>query len=273
MNKMYSLMLVLFISISAFAADRPRSGRLTITTFDNTNIRVDIDGRRYSNGDNTIRINNINPGNHSIRVYRSQSSGIFGGNREKLLYSGNVYVKPEHRVDIMIDRYGRAQVQERDLDKKKKKKDRRNDDDDRWQDYDSWERNNDRRGRDDDRWDRNDDRRDRNDDRWDRNDRNNSGYGRAVSNETFQSMKYSLRRENFENTRMTVAKQMIDRNYFESSQVRELLQLFSFENNRLELAKHAYRNTIDRKNYYAVFDVFSFNSSKEELSRYINEVR
>ena len=86
-------------------------------------------------------------------------------------------------------------------------------------------------------------------------------------------MKQSLRRENFENTRMTLAKQMLGGNNFETSQVREMLQMFSFESNRLELAKYAYRNTSDKKNYYSVYDVFSFSSSKEELSRYISNFR
>ena len=72
MNKLYSLILLSFISIAAFAAERPKSGRLTITTHDNADIRVEIDGRRYSNNDNTIRISNINSGYHSIQVYRRQ---------------------------------------------------------------------------------------------------------------------------------------------------------------------------------------------------------
>lgn len=273
MNKLYSLMLILFISAAAFAAERPRSGRLTITSYDNADLRVEIDGRRYNNNDNTIRISNINSGYHSIQVYRrQQSSGIFGGSRERMVYSTNLYVRPDYRIDILIDRNGRAQVRETDLNRKKDRRDRRNNDWDdrndngRWEDYEHWERNN-RPGRNDDRWDKNDD-------RW--NDRNTGGYGnygRAVSYETFQSMKQSLRRENFENTRLTLAKQMMERNYFETAQVREMLQLFSFESNRLELAKLAYRNTVDKNNYYSINDVFSFSTSREELSRYINGVR
>jgi hypothetical protein len=266
MNKLYSLMLILFISIAAFAADRPRSGRLTITTFDNSDIRVEIDGRRYNSNDNYVRINNINSGYHNIQVWRRQSNGFFGGSREKMLYNSSLYVKPEFQVDILIDRYGRAQVQEYDLNRNRRNN-RRNDDWDRrnnngrWEDYDDWNKNN---GRD-------------RDDRYDRNDRNNggynNGYGRAVSYEAFQSMKQSLRRENFENTRVTLAKDMMERNYFEASQVKEMLQLFSFESNKLDLAKYAYRNTVDKNNFYTVYDVFSYSTSRDELSRYINSVR
>jgi hypothetical protein len=86
-------------------------------------------------------------------------------------------------------------------------------------------------------------------------------------------MKQTLRSERFENTRVSLAKQMFNGHAFTSVQVKELLQEFSFENNKLELAKYAYRNTVDRSNYHVVFDVFSFNSSKQELSNYMSSYR
>lgn len=268
-------MLILFISASAFAAERPRSGRLTITTFDNSDIRVEIDGRRFNNNDNSVRINNINSGYHNIQVWRRQSSGLFGNSREKLLYNSSLYVKPEFQTDILIDRYGRAQVQEYDLNRNNNRRDRRNNDDwnrrndnGRWEDYDDWNNRSDR------------DNRDNRNGGWDRNNNGgynnggyNNGHGRPVSYESFQSIKQSLRRENLENTRVTLARDMFDRNYFEAAQVREMLQMFSFENNKLELAKYAYRNTVDKNNFYNVYDVFSFSSSRDELSRYCNNFR
>lgn len=267
MNKVYFFVFALLLGTTVFA-ERPRSGRLTIATYDNASIRVEIDGRRYSERDNTIRINNINPGHHSIQVYRTAGRGndIFGRNRERLIYSNSLYVKPEHQVDIYIDRSGRADVRERSLNRKG----RNNRDDDwdrdnnRWDDYERWEDNRNNNGKWDDRYDRND--------RDDRSDRNND-YGRGVPYESFQSMKQSLRRESFDNNRLTLAKQMMERNNFEAAQVREMLQLFSFESNRLELAKYAYRNTVDKRNYHLVYDMFSFTSSKDELSRYISNFR
>src|SRR5215213_9973222 len=163
MNKLYSLMLILFISVAAFAADRPRSGRLTITTFDNSDIRVEIDGRRYNSNDNYVRINNINSGYHGVQVFRRQSSGVFGGSRERLVYSSNLYVRPEFQIDVLIDRSGRAQVREYDLGRNNRKDRRNNRDDDdwnrrndnsRWEDYDDWNKNS-RPDRNDDRWDNN----------------------------------------------------------------------------------------------------------------------
>lgn len=278
MNKLYSLMLILFISVTAFAADRPRSGRLTISTYDNSDIRVEIDGRRYSSNDNYVRISNVTSGYHSVQVFRRQSGNLFGGSRERLVYSNNIYVRPEFQTDVLIDRSGRAQVREYDLSRNNRNNRNKNDDWDRrndngrWEDYGDWNDNK-RPGRNNDDWNRDNGGYNSGDYNNGKNGGYNNGYGRGVSYETFQSMKQSLRRESFENSRVTMAKQMIDRNTFEAAQVREMLQLFSFEANKLELAKYAYRNTVDRNNFYTVYDVFSFSSSRDELSRYINGVR
>jgi hypothetical protein len=49
--------------------------------------------------------------------------------------------------------------------------------------------------------------------------------------------------------------------------------LFTFENNRLEVAKYAYRKTADKQNYYQLNDALTFSSTKEELARFIRESR
>jgi hypothetical protein len=46
--------------------------------------------------------------------------------------------------------------------------------------------------------------------------------------------------------------------------------LFTFENNRLDIAKYAYGKTVDKRNYSVVNDAFTFNS-KEKLDQYIRE--
>ena len=62
---------------------------------------------------------------------------------------------------------------------------------------------------------------------------------------------------------------MIDRNQFSADQVKSMMQVFSFENARLELAKYAYRNTMDQRNYFVVYDALSYSSSKEQLAEYL----
>jgi len=58
--------------------------------------------------------------------------------------------------------------------------------------------------------------------------------------------------------------------YFTVAQAKQLVQLVSAESNRLELAKSAYGNITDPENFNLMYDVFTSQSSKNELSTYVN---
>ena len=281
MNKVYSLILAVLIGAAAVAADRPRGGTLTISVNDNSAIRINVDGRNYSDRDNSFTISNIQAGYHNVQVYRLNSSrnpfDIFGRNREQLIFNNSILVKPLYQVDVVINRNGRADVREYDLSRNQRNggwngngnNDRRGNDGDRDDRYDHNGRDNRNNGYD------NHDPRNNNggyDNRDNRDNRTDNYYG-GLSYQQFQSMKETLRRENFENTRLGLATQMFDRNSFRADQVKELLQLFSFENYKLDLAKYAYRNTVDRNNYYLIYDVFNFSNSRQELANFISNYR
>ncbi|MDQ3192879.1 MAG: DUF4476 domain-containing protein [Bacteroidota bacterium] len=102
------------------------------------------------------------------------------------------------------------------------------------------------------------------------------GYGGPVgcpwpmSNEDFQSAKSSIAAKSFEDSKLTLAKQIMNTNCLFSSQVKEIMLIFSFEGTRLDLAKYGYGYTFDIGNYYKVNDAFTFESSIDELNSYIN---
>ncbi len=58
--------------------------------------------------------------------------------------------------------------------------------------------------------------------------------------------------------------------YFSVTQAKQLVQLVSAESNRLELAKSAYGNITDPENFNLMHDVLTSQSSKNELSAYVN---
>ena len=58
--------------------------------------------------------------------------------------------------------------------------------------------------------------------------------------------------------------------YFTVTQAKQLVQLVSAESNRLELAKSAYGNITDPENFNLIYDVLTSQSSKTELSNYVN---
>ena len=58
--------------------------------------------------------------------------------------------------------------------------------------------------------------------------------------------------------------------YFTVTNAKQLIQLVSSESNRLELAKSAYGNITDPENFTQMYDVLTSQSSKNELSNYVN---
>lgn len=101
------------------------------------------------------------------------------------------------------------------------------------------------------------------------------GYNGAVgcpipmSQGDYNSAQNSIKSKSFEDSKLTIAKQIINSNCLTSAQVRGLLDLFTFEDTKLDFAKYAYHRTYDLNNYYKVNDAFEFESSIEELDAYI----
>ncbi|MFN5324596.1 MAG: DUF4476 domain-containing protein, partial [Bacteroidota bacterium] len=84
----------------------------------------------------------------------------------------------------------------------------------------------------------------------------------------FEGMKKTISSKSFEDSKMSIAKQVINSNCLTSQQVKEVVSLFTFEENKLEFAKYAYTRTYDISNYYKINDAFTFESSIEELNEY-----
>jgi hypothetical protein len=90
-----------------------------------------------------------------------------------------------------------------------------------------------------------------------------------MSDADFQMAKRSIESKSFSDSKVTMAKQIINSNCMLTSQIYQIMELFSFEDDRLEIAKYAYGSTLDVGNYYRVNDAFTFESSIEELDEYI----
>lgn len=92
--------------------------------------------------------------------------------------------------------------------------------------------------------------------------------GYPMDETRFNQVVQSIEAKNFDDSKLTMAKQVINTNCMKSSQVKRLMMLFSFEDTRLDLAKYAYGYTYDIGNYYQLNDAFKFESSIEELNEY-----
>ena len=228
--------------------------RLTVSANTNFPVMLVIDGRNYNlnNGrgqsDNEILINDLRAGYHTIQVIdQSRSNNRFGRrNNAKLLYQGNIYVKDQYHTDIVINRFGKAFIDEQLIQ-----------DEYNSNGYPGQSNNGGGWGS-------------GNNGNWNQG---NGNYSQAMNDRSFQQFKAVLAREQYEESRLSMAKQAMASNTFSSAQVQELVRLFSFEKNKLDLAKYAYTYTVDKNNYYLVSDALDYSTSKAELARYLQQRR
>lgn len=94
-----------------------------------------------------------------------------------------------------------------------------------------------------------------------------------MSQNDFQSLKSTISSKSFEESKLTIAKQVLNNNCLTVTEVKEIMLLFDFETTRLDFAKYAYGYTYDIGNYFKVNDAFSFESSIDDLNKYISSYR
>lgn len=70
MKTISTLLLASVFSTSAFAWGE---GKIGITLSGTKDLQVTVDGRTYQSNDNFILLNDVQPGNHTIAVYRNNA--------------------------------------------------------------------------------------------------------------------------------------------------------------------------------------------------------
>ncbi|RYY38784.1 MAG: DUF4476 domain-containing protein [Chitinophagaceae bacterium] len=278
MRTTFTLFLALLVSTSFARPFYPYydEGRLTITFAGLTNLVVQVDNRYYAPTDNVISLEHVPAGRHTVRVYQPRNN-----NRGNVLYTAQVQIKSYIHTDLMFNRFGRAYIDERRVNGIVNN------------DYSQWGNGNygDSQGWTDADW---------NNGNWGNGggysggwgnggnnngngnggggNNNGGGYGNggynngsygAMNANSFTALLQQLRNENFDNTKMTIARDALSSNRVSVAQVKQLMQQFTFDSDRLELAKAAYPRCTDKNNYFQLSDAFEFSSSKESLSTWV----
>lgn len=237
MTRIFTLFALSLFSLLSVAVSG--QSRLSIASTNNAPLRVMVDGNKYRTGSNAVMISNLKDGYHSIKVYQLRNApnnrrapqGNMQGGGYQLVYSANLLLRSRYHTDITINRFGKAFVDDQLMGNNYY-----DEEDDDWGDMPG-----------------------------NRNERRDE----AMDGNSFEQLKATLKGESFEDNRKSVAKMAIQGNFFKTAQVKELVSLFTFDDNRLEMAKFAYDNTIDKNNYYLLNSVFSFSSAKEALAQFI----
>ena len=94
-----------------------------------------------------------------------------------------------------------------------------------------------------------------------------------MDSKTFSDAKRAIAGTAWDDTRLSTAKTILNSNYVTTQQVIEICRIFSWDENKLEFAKYAFKKTVDNNNYFKVNAVFSWDDSKTALNNYVNENR
>ncbi len=96
-----------------------------------------------------------------------------------------------------------------------------------------------------------------------------TGCVKAMDKASFDTAKASVASKGFDDTRLTVAKQIAKSNCLTTTQIKDIMSVFGFEETKLEFAKYAYDFCYDKNQYYLINDAFSFDSTIDELNTFI----
>lgn len=88
---------------------------------------------------------------------------------------------------------------------------------------------------------------------------------------SFNEKLNTVKNESFDDSKLEKAKFVFDDEYLTSVQVANVTKVFSFDSKKVEWAKFAYKRTVDKKNYFKVVDVLTFDNDKKELQNWIKK--
>ena len=248
MKQIFTLLASALLSASVFAAEVKSSSSLLVRTTGNTDIRVLVDGKRFEPSYNSIMITNLRDGKHDVKIFKERYSNIYSNNNKQfdMIYSGIVTLRKRVSTVLNVDRNNRISLSEN----------RDQDDRNRDNDYAYGEQ--------------------------DRFDFEEGGYGDYGYNEAyvtsmntrdFNRVLAQINKEWLESNKLKSATQVISSSNLNTAQVKQLMQLFGFENNKLQVAKLAYRNTVDKQNYRQLVNMLTFRNHQVELEQYIRSGR
>jgi len=101
---------------------------------------------------------------------------------------------------------------------------------------------------------------------WENNNGGGNGNYRAPMNQNdFNQLLGTIESKSFESTKQQIALGAISNSYFTSEQIRQMLNVFTFESTKIEVAKKAYERVIDPEKFYVVYNSFTFESSIDNL--------
>jgi len=248
-NVLLKTMLVVFIqmqNVLAFPPTNPNvnpyygNSTFEIKSQGANYITVAIDGDYFRDPVKRFAVNNITAGNHYVEIFteRAQHSGYYTSTQSIRIYAGYVYIKSASMGNGVVDNQGRFFVKSVQALAVYQP----NYYEPYYPTYPQYEQQQ----------------------------IPVCNMPMGMSGSSFNLLLQTINNQWFDDTKLSVAKQAAQNNWFTTAQVARIMQTFSFEDSKLSLAKMAYSRVIDQSNYFVVYDEFWFSSSVDELIAYIN---
>ncbi len=241
--KNVSLLIVLLLSIVTVNANRSYApvSDFKLKLWNNTSFKIFVDNYEYGK-DNFFSIQNIQPGIHQIKVVKHQRNPHGYGVLTRVMYNGTVSIPVNSKVLATVTSNRKLQLK---ITRKGPKRQVNNNHSNNGVYSNGYNHG---------------------------AHQNCGSYGNIMSYVSFNKLINTLDRENFDTHKLNIAKQALAYNNLTTKQVILLLNQFTFDSNKLKLAKIAFTKTIDQENYFLVNNSFTFNSSIRNLNKYINQI-
>jgi len=247
MKKLIFTLAICFGILSARASFLPSS--LTLRMWDYSLMSVVFDGQVYDQTNTSFTISNVSGGSHFLKVYRyfTNSHGMVNS-FPKMVFSGYISLSPGKSITgmisgdchfVVLSEYSIAPTGYHHGNGHHGNPHHGNNSGNNYSGYSNNNYND-----------------------------YNSGF-EGMSNYDFMNLKSLVASTSFDDTKLAICKQAVSANSVTSSQVSELMMLLTFESGKLDLAKFAYGNVVDKSRFYLVNNAFTFSSSIDELNRYI----
>lgn len=98
----------------------------------------------------------------------------------------------------------------------------------------------------------------------------NLGYGNLMNDNDIQTLLQAMKNATFDEKMVSTAKTALKNRTIKTAHVHQLLEQITFEQQKLDLAKYCYDKTIDKNNYFTLYNDFKFSNYSDQLDKYIN---
>jgi hypothetical protein len=96
-----------------------------------------------------------------------------------------------------------------------------------------------------------------------------NNYAYPMPPNDFANFKNTVKQQSFDDTKFQMIKAQPFSTWYTAAQIKELMELFSFDDDRVDVAKLTYDHCVDPYNFYTTYTALTFDANKNELMEYV----